>query len=97
MKTVQGEQAMVSLLPEFAAVLAKAGRDEQSSAQIRRYLELRATTPGPLSPLDLKRLQISIDRLMNSGKFDPELLRQLQSVRETGQQTAATPTPENDA
>ena len=50
-----------------------------------------------MSPLDLKRLQISIDRLMNSGKFDPELLRQLQSVRETGQQTAATPTPENDA
>ena len=97
MTVIQGDRAVVSLLPEFAAVLAKAGRDEQSSAQIRRYLELRATTPGPLSPLDLKRLQISIDRLMNGGKVGPELLHQLQSVRETGLQTAATPTPENDA
>jgi hypothetical protein len=41
--------------------------------------------------------QRSIDRLMSSGKVDPELLRQLQSVRETGLQTAAAPTPENDA
>ena len=88
---------MVSLLPEFAAVLVRAGRDEESSAQIRRYLESRETTPGPLSTIDLKRLQIAIDRLMNSGKVDPELLRQLQSVRETGLQTVATPTPENDA
>jgi serine/threonine protein kinase len=96
MRAIQGERAIVSLLPEFAAVLVRAGRDEQSSAQIRRYLELQATTPGPLSPLDLKRLQISIDRLMNSGKVDPDLLRQLQSVRETGLQTAANPTPEND-
>jgi hypothetical protein len=97
MNAVQGERAVVSLLPEFAAVLATAGRDEQSSVQVRRYLELRKSTPGPLSPLDLKRLQVGIDRLMNRGKIDPELLRQLRSVRDTGQQTAATPTPVNDA
>jgi hypothetical protein len=96
MQAIQGERAAASLLPEFAAVLVRAGREEQSSAQIRRYLDLRATIPEPLSTLDMTRLQGSIDRLMNSGKIDAELLRRLQSVRETGLQTAAMPTPEND-
>ncbi|MEQ1826539.1 MAG: serine/threonine-protein kinase [Pirellula sp.] len=96
MKTIQGDQAIVSLLPEYAAVLARAGRDDESSAQIRRYLDLRATTFEPLSTLDRKRLQGSIDSLMNLGKIDPELVRQLQSIRETGTKTAAIPTLEND-
>lgn len=96
MRAIQGERAVVSLLPEYAAVLVRAGRDAQSSAQIRRYLELQATTPGPLSTLEMTRLQASIDRLMSSGKIDAELIRQLISVRETGSQTAANPTPEND-
>lgn len=45
----------------------------------------------------MTRLQRSIERLMSSGKVDPELLRQLKSVHETGLQTAAAPTLENDA
>jgi hypothetical protein len=97
MKAVHGEQAVVAMLPEFAAVLVRAGRYDQSSAQIRQYLESRAMTAEPLSAVDRTRLQRSIDRLMNSGNFDAELLRQLHSVHETGLRTAATPTPENDA
>jgi hypothetical protein len=96
MKAIQGERAVESLLPEYAAVLIRAGRAEQSSVQIRRYLEMRATTREPLSTLDQARLQASVDRLMKSGKIDGALLRQLQSVRETGLQIVATPTPEND-
>lgn len=96
MKLVQGEQAVVPLLPEYAAVLARAGRDEEATAQLRRYLESRATNPGPLSTLDTTRLRGSVDRLMSSGKIDAEVMRQLQSLLDTGMQTAAVPSTEND-
>jgi serine/threonine protein kinase len=97
MHAVQGEAAVVSLLPEYAAALVKAGRDEQSTAQIRRYLELRVDAPGSLTTLEMTRLQASIDRLMASGKIDADLLRQLRSIHETGIQTAVNPTAANDS
>jgi serine/threonine protein kinase len=96
LQAIHGQQRADVLAPEYAAALANAGRDEEAAAALQRYLDYRKDKTTLLSLSENASVELAIDRLMNWGQAYPELLRQLQAVRETGAPTAAVATIEND-
>jgi hypothetical protein len=74
----------ISLVPQYAAVLVRAGRTEEAVSQLENYVARQKTHPAPPSQAAQKRLRAAIDSLMNSGKMNSRLLSSLESLCDTG-------------
>jgi serine/threonine protein kinase len=82
--TSQDQAQTIPRLPQYAAVLVRAGRTQEALSQLENYVALQNKHPTPPSQPDLKRLRSAVDSLMNSGKVSSSLLSSLQSIIDTG-------------
>ncbi|MEM8866387.1 MAG: serine/threonine-protein kinase [Planctomycetota bacterium] len=81
-----------SFLPQLAAALHQAGRDEAATEAIEEYLELRKTSrPDPINPpVEKMRLRGAIRDLREWGDANPTLMDSLDSVLEGLPEITAT-------
>ncbi|MCA9224512.1 MAG: serine/threonine protein kinase, partial [Planctomycetales bacterium] len=91
-----GEGETVSLLPQYAEILVRAGRAEQAVAQLNRYIDRQSKDPLPPSQVDVKRLRAAIDSLMSGGQIEMRLLQQVQALCDTGSIASAVSNPNDD-
>lgn len=75
---------ILSLLPQYAVALLRAGRIEQATSQLESYVALQRASSIPTTQADMKRLRSAIDNLMASGKVSEPLLANLKSISDTG-------------
>lgn len=74
----------VSLLPQYAVALVRAGRIQDAVVQLEQYITFQKSHPAAPNQADLKRLRSAFDSLLNSGKVNPSLMSSLQSIIDTG-------------
>ena len=73
MEKIHGPDRTAEMLPEYAAALAAAGRDDEASDAVTRYLALHEQG-NQLSKTDNVRLDYAIDRLMQWGSSHSDLM-----------------------
>lgn len=96
MTAIHGKDKAAVLLPEYAGALATAGRNKEASAAIQQFVAFRARQSTPLTALDNTRIDIAIERLMDWGQKNPELMQDLKNLRDVGISTDANASIEND-
>ena len=84
MRAIHGEAVTSILMPEFAAVLARAGRSDDAAATIRRYLAFRRAENMAPGVADNAKLDLALDQLIDWRDQYPELYDQLRAYRDTG-------------
>lgn len=81
---IHGAEKSGALAIEHAGALAQAERFEEATKAVRRYLKYRETMKEPATSLDHVRLEMQMNRLLKWGAEEPELVAQLQAIRDMG-------------
>jgi serine/threonine protein kinase len=84
LEKVHGIPQATVMLPEYAAVLVRAGQSNEAAVAIKTYLARRAKDTSPPETIELGRLDNSIDALVGWGESNAELFEQLKEYRNTG-------------
>ncbi len=82
-----------TLLPQYAAALASAGRFDAATGAIDEYLEIRnGSRPNPQAAgLESMRLQSALGELRDWGQRHPDRMQRLRELRDTLSRTGRQP------
>ncbi|QDT13820.1 Serine/threonine-protein kinase PknB [Planctomycetes bacterium K23_9] len=96
MTAIHGKDKAAVLLPEYAGALASAGRNDEASRAIAKFVAYRSKQSTPLTILENTRIDIAIEQLIDWGQTHPKLMQQLKRIRDVGITTDQNASVDND-
>lgn len=96
---VQGPNAALEYMPEFAGILVRANQKDKTADIVKAYLALRAKSSHPPSGIENRRVDMALSQLAMWGeaKGYSELYQQLKKFRQTGILSAGISSPSGES